>query len=158
MGRFDPERAAALISAARADAGLTQVELAERAGVTQSNLATMESGRRRPSAEMLERILAAADYRPSVAVSREAAAIVAAAERFGLSAPRLFGSIVRGEDHYDSDIDLFVDAPIGAGLIPVAAFAAEVERLTGFPVEAIAGHSAEATPLGRRLLQQAVPV
>lgn len=151
-------RAPELITAARKDAGLTQLELAARSGVTQSNLATMEAGRRRPSAAMLERILEAADYRPSLAIAREAAGIRQAALRYGLSDPRVFGSVLRGDDHFDSDIDLFVTATSGAGLIPVAAFADAVEQLTGFPVEAIAEHSAAATPLGRRLLAEAVPL
>jgi len=158
MSRFDPQRAAELIAAARQDAGLTQFELAKRSGITQSNLSTMEGGRRRPSAAMLERILEAADYRPSIAVAHASGAIHAAATRRGLSEPKLFGSIIRGEDHFDSDIDLFVSAPVGSGLFPVAAFAAEVEQLTGFPTQVVAEHSATATALGRSLLRSAVPL
>lgn len=158
MSRFDPDRAASLIAAARADAGLTQTELAGRVGISQPNLATMESGSRKPSADMLRRILEAADFRPSVAVSLRAPDIAAAALRHGLSNVRLFGSVIRGDDHFDSDIDVFVTAPTGAGLFPLAALASEVEEITGFPADVIADESASRTELGERLLGEAVPL
>lgn len=158
MPRFDPADAARLIAAARADAGLTQTELARRAGVTQPNLATMETGRRRPSADMLERILHAADYRPSVAVELNAQQIAAAARELGLTRPRLFGSIVHGDDHFDSDIDMIVEAPEGAGLFPLAGLAAEIERITGFPADVVAEGSAQRTAIGHQILAEAVAV
>lgn len=45
---------------AREDAGLSQRELAERAGVAQSEIARIESGNREPSIPTLQRILAGA--------------------------------------------------------------------------------------------------
>lgn len=83
MGRFDTARAGELIRRARADAGLTQAELAGRAGLRQPSLAQMESGTRSASEEMLERVLRAADYRPSLALAEHAAAITASAARRG---------------------------------------------------------------------------
>ena len=44
-------------------------------GMSQSTLAQIESGRRAISAELLERILRAADYRPSVPLARYATSI-----------------------------------------------------------------------------------
>ncbi|MBW3070329.1 MULTISPECIES: helix-turn-helix transcriptional regulator [unclassified Actinomyces] len=55
MRRFDTNAAPELIRAARRDVGLTQTQLAERAGLRQPSLAQMESGRRPVSDEMLER-------------------------------------------------------------------------------------------------------
>lgn len=52
--------AAGLVLMAREDAGLTQRELAERAGVTQSEIARIEAGNREPSIPTLQRILAGA--------------------------------------------------------------------------------------------------
>ena len=57
--------AAALI-AARSHAGLTQAELAERMGTTQSAVARMESGRARPSTRTLEKVAQATGTRLSV--------------------------------------------------------------------------------------------
>ena len=55
--------AGALLREARARAGLSQAELARRAGVSRSVLSVYESGRREPGSEALARILAAAGYR-----------------------------------------------------------------------------------------------
>lgn len=52
--------AAGLVMMAREEAGLSQRELAERAGVAQSEIARIESGKREPSIPTLQRILAGA--------------------------------------------------------------------------------------------------
>ena len=54
---------ARLLVEVRAQAGLTQVELAERLQTTQSALARLESGRIRPSINMLEKIARATGTR-----------------------------------------------------------------------------------------------
>jgi transcriptional regulator with XRE-family HTH domain len=75
--------AAGLLLMAREEAGLSQRELAERAGVAQSEIARIESGNREPSIPTLQRILAGAglelrfrlapiDEHDRVLVSREA--------------------------------------------------------------------------------------
>ena len=46
-----------LVREARRRAGLTQTELAERAGTTQSAIARLESGRTSPALEQVERLL-----------------------------------------------------------------------------------------------------
>src|SRR5699024_11181543 len=66
MKFLDADRAPALIRTARLAAGYSQAELARRAGLRQSHVAAMESGRRPVSAEMLGRVLRAARYRPSI--------------------------------------------------------------------------------------------
>ncbi|MGB2710370.1 MAG: helix-turn-helix domain-containing protein [Conexibacter sp.] len=52
-----------LVRQARASAGLTQAQLAERAGVTQSVIARLERGSGNPTFETLERVLHAAGHR-----------------------------------------------------------------------------------------------
>jgi transcriptional regulator with XRE-family HTH domain len=54
--------AAGILANARLKAGLTQRELAARAGVNQSWVARIESGRAQPTLESLERLLGAAGY------------------------------------------------------------------------------------------------
>lgn len=137
MGRFNTEHAAALIRAARADAGLTQAVLAARAGLRQPSLAQMESGTRPVSDEMLERVLAAADYRPSVPLAEHAAEIKEFAAAHGLDDVRVFGSVVRGEDGYGSDVDLLVIPRDGTDLLDLALFVDEAEAVLGFPVDAV---------------------
>lgn len=52
-----------LISSTRAAAGMSQAELARRAGIPRSVMNVYERGKREPSAEMLARILNAAGFR-----------------------------------------------------------------------------------------------
>jgi len=59
MPRF---AAAALLSRARATAGLTQRELAKRARTSQSVIARIERGQASPSLDTLARLLAAAGF------------------------------------------------------------------------------------------------
>src|SRR2546427_12729820 len=51
-----------VVRAARAAAGLTQRQMAARAGVSQPVVAAYESGRRQPTIPTLRRLLAAADH------------------------------------------------------------------------------------------------
>ena len=58
-----------LVREARRRAGLTQAELAERAGVPKSTVGRIESGARVPSSEMVERLVDAAGFSVSVSLS-----------------------------------------------------------------------------------------
>lgn len=53
---------AALVRQVRRAGGLNQQELSERSGVAQSSLSLLESGRRKPNADTLERLLAATGH------------------------------------------------------------------------------------------------
>lgn len=141
MARFDVTRSGELIRRARLDAGLTQAELARRARLSQPSLAQMEAQQRTLSATMLERVLRAADYRPSLPLAEFAADIVTAAHRRGLSKVRVFGSTVRGEDVFDSDIDLLVTPGPDTDLFDLALFSDDVRSLTGFPVDVVSDQS-----------------
>ncbi|MCA1823916.1 MAG: helix-turn-helix transcriptional regulator [Mycobacteriales bacterium] len=59
-----------LIREARRRAGLTQAQLAERAGTTQSAVARWESGRTSPSVDTLLRLLRLCGFRLDVALDR----------------------------------------------------------------------------------------
>lgn len=61
--------AAALLREARRRAGLSQVELGRRAGVTQSVISAYESGARQPSVPTLARLVVAAGYELELRIS-----------------------------------------------------------------------------------------
>lgn len=145
-----------LIRRARLDAGLTQSELARRSGVSQPSLAQMESGTRTASDDMLERVLRAADYRPSLPLAAFADEITALAALRGIARVRVFGSTVRGEDHFDSDIDLLVSPGPGADLFDLALFSDDVRALTGFPVDVVADTGE--SPTLAAVAREAVPL
>lgn len=138
-----------LLRTAREDAGMTQAELAREGGTTQSVVSAIESGRRAPSAGLLERLLRAATLRPSVPLERYADAVVAAARARHLDDVRVFGSVVSGGDDETSDVDLVVTPEPGAGLFNVLAFAAEAERILGFPVDVLTDAEARAVGIDR---------
>jgi hypothetical protein len=58
-----------LVREARRRAGLTQAQLAERAGVPKSTVGRIESGARMPSTEMVERLVQAAGLSVSISLS-----------------------------------------------------------------------------------------
>lgn len=64
MGKYDaaPTPAAGLIRLARQKAGLTQIELAERAKTSQQVVSAYETGRRDPTYSNLEKMIAAAGF------------------------------------------------------------------------------------------------
>ena len=51
---------------------------------------------------------------------------------------RVFGSVARGEDRDDSDVDLLADLPPGLGLFGLGRLQAELERVIGAPVDLVA--------------------
>lgn len=156
MARFDVASAASLVREARRAAGLTQRAVADRAGIRQPNLAAIEAGRRIPSEESLERILRAVDYRPSSALRLHRREVEAIANEYGLSNVRVFGSVARGVDGFDSDIDLLVELAEDAD--PLRAYAApeQIERVTGFPVDMFVDSAAQKSSIGRAVLAEAV--
>jgi transcriptional regulator with XRE-family HTH domain len=66
MISMEPRVAPALLIRARQAAGLSQAELARRAGVSRSVVNVYESGKREPSSEALARLLAAAGFQLSL--------------------------------------------------------------------------------------------
>lgn len=57
-----------LVHRLRMDAGLTQAELAERMGTTQSAIARLEAGGTRPSLRTLEKLAVAVGHRLTIAI------------------------------------------------------------------------------------------
>ena len=60
---------------------------------------------------------------------RQRDAIAAIAARHGASNLRLFGSVLRGEERDDSDVDLLVDMADDRGFTDYLALVEELERL-----------------------------
>jgi len=144
----DPEPrllAARLLREARQRRGLSQTELARRAGVAQSVISAYESGRRQPALPMLVRLIEVTGLELRVALCQPDGAalsgpvgrivqqrrreLVAAARAHGASHVRVFGSVARGDDRPDSDVDLLVDLPTGLGLLGYGRLLDDLERV-----------------------------
>jgi predicted nucleotidyltransferase len=55
--------------------------------------------------------------------------------RAGMANPRVFGSVLRGEDAEDSDLDILVDPAPRASLLDLAGLQIEIEARTGVKVD-----------------------
>jgi predicted nucleotidyltransferase/DNA-binding XRE family transcriptional regulator len=128
----------------REAAGLSQAQLAERSGVAQPNIAAYESGRRRATAVMLERLRTAAQPLPHEALAAHGRELSELAHRYGFSNVRVFGSAARGTDTSGSDLDILVTRSPGIGLLTVTAFAVEASRLLNINVDVVTDGSLRA--------------
>ncbi len=64
-------------------------------------------------------------------------AVLAAASAHGITNVRVFGSVARGDDRPDSDIDLLADLPDGIGLIGLGHARSELERILDARVDLV---------------------
>ena len=95
--------------------------------------------------------------KPSQALQTHRAELRQIASRHGVLCPRVFGSVLHGEDSEGSDLDLLVDPTPSTTLLTLAAIQFEAERLLGVPVDVL---TPNALPRhGReRILREAVAV
>lgn len=75
--------------------------------------------------------------KPSEALRSHRAAIRSVVEAHHAHNARVFGSVIRGLDTEDSDLDLLIDATPETTLMDVAAIQVELERLLGIPVDVL---------------------
>ncbi|WP_394757036.1 nucleotidyltransferase family protein [Rhodoferax sp.] len=73
--------------------------------------------------------------KPSASLALQRQAVRAAASRFRTTNPRVFGSVVRGDDADGSDLDLLVDPLPGTTLFDLGGLQIELETLLGVPVD-----------------------
>lgn len=75
--------------------------------------------------------------RPSQTLKLKRHAVVAAAARFRTTNPRVFGSVLHGNDVEGSDIDLLVDPLPGTTLFDLGGLQVELEDLLGVSVDVL---------------------
>ncbi len=73
--------------------------------------------------------------RPSFALGLNKNAVREAVDRFRVSNPRIFGSVLYGTDLDGSDLDLLVDTLPGATLFDLGGLQVELESLLGIHVD-----------------------
>jgi predicted nucleotidyltransferase len=73
--------------------------------------------------------------RPSEALKDRVEAVRAIIARSPFGNPRVFGSVARGEDDAESDLDLLVDAKDGASLFDLVGLEQDLSTLLGVPVD-----------------------
>ena len=136
-------------------AGLSQAELALRSGVAQPNIAAYEAGKRNASPAMVERLRDATKPLPHETLAANRVVLKQLAARYGLSNVRVFGSVARGTDTAESDLDLLVTRGDGVGLLGLAAFGEAASELLGVEVDVVTDGGLRE---GHEILETAVAV
>ena len=67
--------------------------------------------------------------------------IIPVLKRFGVKRASLFGSLARGEDREDSDIDILVEFEAGKSLLDLAGLKIELEEVLGRRVDLLTFNS-----------------
>src|SRR5207237_2885299 len=119
-------------------AGLTQAERARRSHTSQPAVNRYESGRVTPRPATLRRLLEScrtAAPRPSRLLEARRDEVLEFARRHGASRVLVFGSVARGDDDVDSDVDLLMDIPPTYGLFAMARLERELSELVGAAVD-----------------------
>lgn len=160
-----------MIRDARQGAGLSQAELARRAGTSQAAVARYERGHAEPAVSTLARLLSACGRRLELATTaapalagldasplrRERRRLLERARMHGARNLRVFGSVARGEARPDSDIDLLVDLEPGRTLLDLVALERDASEILGVEVD-VAVVDMLREPVRREALRDAVPV
>ncbi|MQA98420.1 MAG: helix-turn-helix domain-containing protein [Streptosporangiales bacterium] len=152
--------AASLVSDARRRRSMSQRDLARAAGVPQSTVAMIESGRRQPSMAMVERLLEAAGFRlethlanvvrPSELLERHWTDVTAVFATYPVTRVWVFGSVARGDDRADSDLDLLIELAPGATVADIIGLDEDLSAALGCPVDVVTTTEADSNDLFRR--------
>lgn len=159
MTRVRSGSASRALHDARLRAGLSQTELARRAGVTQSVISAYESEARQPSLPVLENLVAATGLELELRVRKAPSAlsrltgplgqkvrahrtkIKHLCAKAGVTNVRVFGSVARGQETAHSDIDLLVDLKPDTGLFALVALRGDLEHLLEAGVDLVPADS-----------------
>ena len=134
---------------------MSQAELARAARVPQPNISAYENGRRQPSAEVRDRIRRALVGTLNERLFRHRDEIHRIVAEHHATAPRVFGSVARGEEMATSDIDLLVDFTPEAGLLDEIGLRLALTELLHVEVDVVASDTLRGE-FRERVLREAV--
>jgi predicted nucleotidyltransferase/DNA-binding XRE family transcriptional regulator len=148
------QSAGALLREARRESRLSQTEVARKANIAQSVVSAYESGLRDPALTTLQRLIGATGHRLVISFERDSSArrglpdtrlgrrlrqkrraLLTCAEQFGATNLRVFGSVARGEEGPNSDVDMVVDVSGSIGLFALTSLENELREILGVPVD-----------------------
>ena len=85
-------------------------------------------------------------------------AILALAAQHGATDVRIFGSVARGDDTPESDVDVLVTFPAGATLTGYCGLADELEALVGCKVDLLTEHKDMRPHFREEVMRDAVAI
>jgi predicted nucleotidyltransferase len=83
--------------------------------------------------------------------------VVVVAQKYGATNIRLFGSVARGEERPDSDIDILVDLQPGRSIFDLGGLLMELEALFSRPVDVITEDGIKPR-MRERIMKEVLPV
>ena len=95
--------------------------------------------------------------KPSDALRAHRESICLATHRYHTTNPRVFGSVLRGDDRDGSDLDLLVDALPGVTLFDLGGLQMELEELLGVPIDLLTPGDIP-SKMRARVLEEALPL
>ena len=95
--------------------------------------------------------------KPSLALEANREAVRALVTKYRTANPRVFGSVVRGEDTDDSDVDILVDPLPGMTLLDLGGLHYELEDLLGVKVDIVTSRAMRKRILDR-VVAEALPL
>lgn len=95
--------------------------------------------------------------KPSAALQAHRAVIRSVVERYRACNPRVFGSVLHGDDEDGSDLDLLIEPTKNTTLMDVAGIQVELEKLLGVPVDVLTPNALP-DKFRQLVLDEAVPV
>ncbi len=95
--------------------------------------------------------------RPSDALATHRAALRQLVGRYNVAHPRVYGSVLTGEDTDESDLDLLVDATESTTLFTLVGLEHHAEELLGVPVSVLTPEFLS-TRFRDRVLERAEPL
>jgi uncharacterized protein len=134
-----------LVGAARAgaSAGLTQRQISEAIGRSQPEVSRLLRFHGRTAL--------------SRALEQNRAAVINAAAKVGAKNVRVFGSVSRGDDTAESDIDLLVDLSVDTSLFSLGRLESTLSAILGATVDVVPAHSLRES-MRERVLAEAIPL
>jgi predicted nucleotidyltransferase len=95
--------------------------------------------------------------KPSLALQAHRATIRKVVERHRARNARVFGSVLHGDDHEGSDLDILIDPTPNTTLMDVAAIQVELEEILGVSVDVLTPKTLP-DKFRRLVLAEAVPI
>lgn len=88
-------------------------------------------------------------------LQRHGQEILAAGRKYGVKAVKLFGSVARGQETGDSDVDFLVDLEPDRSLLDLGGFQMELEDILNCRVDVVTANGLR-TRLRQRVMREAI--
>ena len=129
------------IRARRRALGLSQHDVSRLSGVKQPLLSAIEAGRRQPTEAVAAALRDPLRVRPSIMLASLRPEVTRLVRAHRGREASVFGSVAKGTDSPDSDLDIMVDFAADADITDLLALQADLSELLTIPVDIVSAGS-----------------